>query len=107
MGNRTVVILYNDQSYQWENDPQLGKKISVGMNNCYAGRTADLGYGRVVECAHADTNTFALLEGYRWNPIVQTFWNNDQTYEEIKIGILRAWADKEGYRLVKKSKEKE
>ena len=32
MGFRTVVVLFNDQASEWENDPSLGKKISHAKN---------------------------------------------------------------------------
>jgi|GEM_PF-2382529 len=109
MGNRTVVVLYNDLAYEWENDPLLGKKIADGMGDVFIGsrhgQRADLGYGRVVECTHADNVTLALVEGYHYVPIVQSFWSSYKL-QDTKIDILRAWAEKEGYRLVKKAEEK-
>ena len=110
MGNRTVVVLYNDLAYEWENDPLLGKKIADGMGDVFIGsrhgQRADLGYGRVVECTHADNVTLALVEGYHYSPIVHGFWRTGQKYEDAKMDLLRGWADKMGYRLVKKSEEK-
>jgi hypothetical protein len=105
MGNRTVVVLYNDQTSEWEKDPLLGRKIMIGMNDAYLsrpGERANLGYGRVVECTHADNATLAIVEGYRYNPIAHSFWRQGQKFEDTQVELLRAWADKMGYRLVKK-----
>lgn len=105
MGNRTVVVLYNDQTSEWEKDPLLGRKIMIGMNEAYMsnpGPRADLGYGKVVQCAHADDQTLAIIEGYRFMPVAHSFWHTGQKREDMEMILLKAWADKEGYRLVKK-----
>jgi hypothetical protein len=114
MGNRTVVILYNDQAGEWENDPDLGKKISAGMNyvhlwksNPHRGDPADLGYGRVVECAHADDQTLAFLEGYRFHRLAHSFYQRDDGYDALKLRLLQAWADGMGFKLVKKPVKEE
>lgn len=78
----------------------------IGMNEAFMSRPgprADLGYGRVVECAHADTSTLAIIDGYSFNTIAQSWWNYGQSSEGKKIELLRAWADRMGYRLVQKS----
>jgi len=105
MGNRTVVVLYNDQTSEWEKDPLLGRKIMIGMNEAYMSRPgprADLGYGRVAECTHADNQTLAIVEGYRFNAVAHSFWRPGQKFEETQLELLRAWADNMGFRLVKK-----
>ncbi len=105
MGNRVVVVLYTDQTSEWSKDPDLGQKIMIGMNECYMSRSgdrADLHYGRVVECTHADTQTLAVIEGYRFNAVAHSFWNRGQDREEMELDLLKRWADKMGYRLTKK-----
>jgi len=111
MGNRTVVILYNDQTSDWSKDPDLGKKIMLGVNDAFMssespGPRGDLGYGRVVECAHADTQTLAIIDGYQYKPIAYAWWYAGQTTDITKIELLKSWADKMGYRLVKKPEKK-
>lgn len=107
MGYRTIVVLYNDRASDWEKDKDLGRKISNSLSHELMGSQAsaltDLGYGKVVECTHADNSTLALIEGYRYNPIAHGFWRPKQSYEDLKVDLLRSWADKLGYRLVKKS----
>jgi hypothetical protein len=110
MGNRTIVVLYNDQTTEWSKDPLLGQKIMIGMNEAYMskpGSRADLGYGRVVQCAHADDQTLAIIEGYRFNAVAHSFWTQGQSYAETEMTLLRAWADNKGYRLVKKPTKEE
>jgi hypothetical protein len=105
MGSRTVVLLYNDHCSEWQNDPDLGKKIAVGMNYTHDkewGNPSDLHYGRVVECTHADTQTIALLDSYRMTPLVHSFWRRDETDADKHVRLLKELADKLGYRVVKK-----
>lgn len=110
MGNRTVVVLYNDQTQEWENDPALGKKISIGMN--YVGKAfrstqddwdlkSNLHYGRVVEMAHADTQTLAVLNGYHFTPIAHHHWFSNEDPDSVELKLLRVAAEKLGYTLRK------
>lgn len=108
MGNRTVVVLYNDRTDEWSKDPLLGEKIMIGMNDVYMtenhshSQRADLDYGRVVECAHADVQTLAILDGYHYTPQARGFWVPGQKFENVQDNLLRAWASNMGYRLVRK-----
>lgn len=103
MGFRTVVVLFNDQASEWENDPSLGKKISHAKNFA-TGRSLgvgknDIGYGRVVECAHADTQTLAVLDSYNMTQIAHSHWNpNDK---DVELKLLKEAAEKLGYKIVK------
>jgi hypothetical protein len=108
MGFRTLVLLYNDQSKEWENDPELGKKIVIGMNHVARDRKdlygpSYLGYGRVVECTHADTETLAVVSSYSFNPVARSSWYMNKDEATTKMELLRQAADSMGYRLVKKS----
>lgn len=106
MGFRTVVMLSNDQAHEWSNDPELGKKISRAMNHANTvggdGR-AELGYGRVVECTHADCQTLAVLDGYTFFEIRATKpWARDESRSEITLKLLKEAARNLGYGLVKR-----
>jgi hypothetical protein len=109
MGFRTTVVLFNDQSSTWENDPDLGKKISRAMNfamgtmNEDDKREASLGYGRVVECAHADLQTLALISGYDLKKLGHGSLHRNETDDVVMMGLLRNAADKLGMKLTKKS----
>lgn len=108
MGFRTTVVLFNDQAHTWENDPQLGKKISHAMNfamgtmNEQDQRDAHLGYGQVVECAHADLQTLAVLSGYSMKAVGHSSLGRNQNDDAAMLELLRSAADKLGMKLTKK-----
>ena len=97
MGFRTVVMLYNDQAGNWENDPNLGKNIARAMN-----WKADLGYGHVVLCEHADTQTIGVFDSYRFVPIAAGAWRRDEPTDAMSVRMVKEAAVRLGYRLVKK-----
>lgn len=107
MGYRTLVLLHNDRCSEWSEDPDLGKKISHGMNYAMGMRgperfsPADLGYGMVVQCSHADTQTLAIVDSYHFSPIVHSFWRQNDSKENMELRLLQAWSERMGYRLVK------
>lgn len=107
MGFRTVVMLSNDRCNEWEKDPELGRKIMIGMNHTHTreyGDHADLGYGRVVECTHADTTTVALLDGYTsFKALGYDYWRHGRTQEQMELAALKDAADRLGFRLVQKT----
>lgn len=108
MGNRTVVILYNDQASEWGNDPDLGQKIIYGMNDAMSFRCVDrnsnanLHYGKIVQCAHADTQSLVVLDSYDMRPLVHSFWRRNESVEETNLRLLKEAADRLGYVLQKK-----
>ena len=106
MGFRTVVVLFNDQASEWESDPLLGKKISQAMSQLHNPEplSGSLGYGRVVECAHADSQTMGIFNNYDFAPVAHGHWHPGQWSAEVmKLELVHRAADKLGYRLVKKS----
>lgn len=107
MGFRTVVILNNDQCYDWENDKNLGRKISAAMNRVNDPERSDLGYGRVVECTHIDTQTIATIDGFNFDPITHGSWRKYELKESMTLKLVKAAAEKLGFRLVKISKKAE
>lgn len=102
MGFRTVVVLINDQAHEWSKDPDLGKKISIAMNGRRGGD--DLGYGRVVECCHADQQTLAMLDGYSFKGLAYSGWSRNEAHVETQRKLLAEAASKIGYKLIKDSK---
>lgn len=108
MGFRTVIVLSNDQAHEWQNDPELGKKIFHAASAKAFGSDPDrarreLPYGHVVEQVHADTQTVAFLDGYSGESKAWTHWHQGQTPEQKELAMLKALADKLGYRVTKKS----
>ncbi|WP_157639847.1 hypothetical protein [Burkholderia ubonensis] len=106
MGFRTVVLLENDRASEWENDPELGKKIVHAAMFASAriepGDKASFVGGRVLECTYADTQTLAVLDSYNMNSLAHSNWQRGQTAEDVAIQLLRQAADKLGYTLAKK-----
>jgi hypothetical protein len=110
MGFRTVVILYNDQCSEWEKDETLGKKIAIGMNYAIASKVdpyspAHLGYGYVAQCAHADTQTVAVLDSYHMTTLINSYWKSGEKTEDRNLRLVKEMANQLGYRLVKKSEK--
>ena len=105
---RTVVVLSNDQASTWENDPKLGAKIAEAMNfasgtmNEDDKRNAHFGYGRVVECAHANLNTLAMLNNYGMTTLGHGSWRSGQEHEAARPEPHKSAADRLGFTLTKK-----
>lgn len=110
MGFRTVVILYNDQASEWEKDPELGRKISIGMNDAMSSlprdwnSPANLHYGNVMACEHADNVSLFAIDSYYGRRLATGFtgsWQRDA--REVDLELIKTAAAELGYRLVKKS----
>lgn len=115
MGYRTVVILYNDRCGEWSNDPDLGKKIEAGMNytsgslrgqNAGMLTPANLHYGNVAQCVHADTTTLSVINGYHMRSMLHSFYKPGEDAISEELRMLKEVADKFGYKLVKKAEPK-
>lgn len=99
MGFRTVVILNNDLAHEWQKDPELGRKI---FNSTLSPLYHRFTYGNVVECIHADTQTIGIIDSIDFTPLAYDSWNRDEYRHDINMKMLKAAADKLGYRLVRK-----
>jgi hypothetical protein len=124
MGYRTVVILENDRSNEWMYDPELGRKIHHAASFAFSGAihhaasfafsgaSADydsnrrIGYGTVVECAHADVQSMIVLNGYNADPVSSSIWRPNDNLRAMKLRLLKEAAEKLGYRLIKKPEGK-
>jgi hypothetical protein len=112
MGYRTLVVLYNDQASEWEKDPALGAKIAHGMNHAMGpspkswNTPANLNYGMVVQCAHADEQTLAVLDGYSFTAIGNGFWRQGEDAQVRDLRLLKEAADRLGYSLRKNPAKK-
>lgn len=102
MGFRTVVVLNNDRSHEWEKDPELGQKIFV--SGASSGRL-NFEYGQVIEQVHADTQTLAVLDGYGGDVMSRTHWFREQATAERDLELLKNLAKSMGYRLVRATKK--
>lgn len=107
MGYRTVLVLNNDQSSAWGNDPDLGKKIqNAASMKSFSTKEHYFPYGSIIEQVHADTQTLAVIDSIGGDAVAYTHWTPSQTEESLKLQLLKDFADKMGFRLVKKSKPK-
>lgn len=102
MGYRTVVMLNNDFAHEWQNDPELGKKIARATHR----DGHDLGnhYGSVVQCVHADENTLAVLSNYDMLDVVAA-QHYDRHRPDPLLMLLMDAAAKLGYDLVKREEK--
>lgn len=113
MGFRTVVVLNNDQAHEWQNDPELGKKIMQagylrGWSKVWFEQHPDerLQYGEVIEQVHADTQTVAFLDGYGGKAMAYSHWFRGETEDQKNLKMLKSLADSLGYRISKKPQKK-
>ena len=107
MGNRVVVMLRTDQCAEWQNDIDLGKKIAHAMNYA-AGAPGNPearldGYGAVVQCAHADRQTLAIIDSFQFHPLLGSTWRSGEDLATRDIRLLKEAAGALGYRLVRKN----
>jgi hypothetical protein len=109
MGFRTVVILYNDQRSEWQHDELLGQKIMQGMNHAMGGERhdwqspANLHYGNVMECTHADTISLYAIDSYYGRRLATGTGSWRAGPDVVDLELIKEAASKLGYRLVKKS----
>jgi hypothetical protein len=110
MGFRTVVVLNNDMSQQWEDDPELGRKIFMAASRKQFGGADKFEdrfeYGETIEQVHADTQTVAFLDGYGGDAVAWTHWSRGETEEQKNLKMLKELARKMGYRVSKLPEKK-
>jgi len=110
MGYRTVVVLNNDLTQEWEKDPELGRKISraASLKGWTDLDTIDrFPYGEVVEQVHADCQTVAFLDGYGGKAMAYSHWFRGETDDQKNLKMLKALAEQLGYRVSKKPAKKD
>jgi hypothetical protein len=111
MGFRTVVVLNNDLSHEWQKDPELGNKIFHAASLKEWGRYDQFEdrfqYGDTIEQVHADTQTVAFLDGYGGKAMAYSHWFRGETEEQKNLKLLKAPADALGYCVSKKPVKKD
>jgi hypothetical protein len=108
MGYNSTVVVLNDALGDIERDPDFGKKlvnaimsmpISISGVDVTAGCHCNA--ARVIESHHADNTTLVAIGGNDGEKYVETFgWNI--TDDKFKLRLLQEFADRLGYRVVKK-----
>lgn len=104
MGYRTVVVLNNDYSSEWENDPELGRKIFISASAKASGNEHEypFPYGETVEQVHADAQSLVVCDGYGGEVVAQSYWRRGDTPEAVELRLLKELAEKHGFNLHKK-----
>ena len=106
MGFRTVVILDNDHSSDWGNDPLLGSKISEAASHFNRYRdssvTSDFLTGCVVEVSHTAEQSLMIVDGLAINIVASTYWYHGQVEDQKQLTLLKIMAAKLGYNVSKK-----
>ncbi len=111
MGWNTTVVVYNDALNAIKNDPDFGRKLAEAITRRAAGIRAedhvDVPAGNhanaamVVESHHADSTAVVTVAGNLGILQAQTYGWDHHTPEGAER-VLRDWADKQGFELVKK-----
>ena len=99
MGYRTVVVLANDDQHNWEQDPELGKKIARAAANVQYLGFQCFAYGSVVEVQHADCQRLVVFDSYNGTAIAEKGWHRRESRTEVEVALVRQAAEKLGYRL--------
>lgn len=111
MGFNSTVIVMNDALHEIKSDPDFGKNLAhaIMMHGAGQGRHVDVGAGghanaaSVVDCQHADVVSIIAMGGNHGTVMLRTHNGGRHHAESEQIDLLKALADKYGYRLTKKS----
>lgn len=97
MGHRTVVILSNDATGTWRDDPELGAKIhrasQIDVDHYFE-------YGSIGEMVHCDTQTIVAIDSLHMTELAHSHFDRNETRDDANLKLLRLAAGKLGYRLV-------
>jgi hypothetical protein len=99
MGNRTVIILINDEAHNWQHDPELGDKIWAAASGVHGNR---FDYGSVVENVHADCQTLMVMDSYSGKAAAETRYLPGESDKAVEVKLLKMAAEKLGYDLTPK-----
>ncbi len=111
MGFNSAIFILNDRLGIAEKDPEgFGKAIIRAIQvHGYNQPNPLIGFGaECFHCQHADGNNLYLLGGNTVRKLPgYAFTARHVPDEELNLAILKDFADKMGFRLVKKSVKKE
>ena len=105
MGYNTTVVVMNDCLRDIENDPAFGKKLTSAIGQLSYAGPSDVSAGgcvnaaTVLETHHAD-GTALVAVGGNYGRVLGTFYPYGTEEEDVRL--LKALADKLGYRVSKK-----
>lgn len=115
MGDNTTVIFLNDAINALPEDADFGRRLYHAILAVGAFTQSDRRFVRVgnhggacavVESHHADQTTLVAVGGNSATKVFQTFGDRDHHTDEGQERLLRDWADKMGFRLVRKRAKK-
>jgi len=110
MGYNSTVIIMNDCLNEIRKDQRFGEKVSDAILklNTTLNKGIDISSGyccnaaTVVDCHHAD-NTSLIAVGGNCASVIPYVGGSAHHTIESQERILREWADRMGFRLVKKT----
>lgn len=115
MGYNTSMIVLNDALGSIEKDQEFGKKVAEAIRHLTLGRPnpfgldissgSDVNAASVIETHHADCTTVLAFGGNCASVLFDTFGYRHNEVDMQKR-MLEEWANKLGYRLVKKKAQK-
>jgi len=108
MGYNTSVIVMNDALHDIASDPDFGKNLSDAVLMVNKGKPVNIralshfNAATVIETHHADLTSVVTFGGnLGLHQFTNWGWHHHEMAEQERL--CRIWADKLGFRLVKKS----
>lgn len=109
MGYNTTVMICNDSLHAIESDPEFGKSLGNAIQEagCY-NKPVDVSAGiycnaaRVIECHHADATALVAVGGNHGTSLGEFYYVGHHHTTDGQVALLKALADKLGYRVSKK-----
>lgn len=111
MGHNTSFMFLNDCFATIQNDPDFGKRVAEAIQKGFGKTNVDViasngqTVGQMIESHHADTTTL-LAVGGNYGTKLGEFWGFSHHTKEAQVHILKEYADKLGYKIVKKPSKK-
>lgn len=111
MGFNSFWCVNHDLVHAIEKNPNVGKLLDLCPSNREDSKELAVSLGiqpGVLTCefqAHADTEALAVVGNHRIDILTTTYWHG-QTEESRNLELLKQFASKMGYRIVKKTVKK-
>lgn len=110
MGWNTTVMICNDSLHAIESDAEFGKNLANAIKkaSCY-NKPVDVSAGSycnaasVIESHHADGTALVAVGGNHGTKLGEFYYVGHHHTDDGQVALLKALADKLGYRVSKKS----
>lgn len=120
MGYNTTVMICNDSLHAIESDPEFGKNLALAVGEMYRsnrpldvpaysynseGKAAGIycNAASVIESHHADGTTLVAVGGNHGTKLGEFYYVGHHHTDDGQVALLKALADKLGYRVSKKT----